>query len=451
MKKLLYFICLVCLVCGCKKYLAAKTDKQLVVPSTLADAQALLDNYTRLNNSYPSSGSISDDDFYLPDTYYNSLTTANQNLYSWNKDVTIDNDWNGLYSNILYTNLALETIAGITPTSASLADWNRLKGTALFFRSYALYHAAEYFSAQYDSATAEGKPGIPLRLQSDVTLPDVRSSLKETYVQIVTDLTSASHLLPVVITPVSRPSRAAAFALLARVYLSMQAYSLAGKYADSCLSIKSTLLNYNLSDPNAAAPFPRFNAEVIFPSVQLVAGSLNVTNWRCDSVLYQSYAANDLRKKLFFKTNGTGAALYYGFKGSYDGTTSGALFSGLAVDEMYLIRAECNARQGNISAAMGDLNTLLLTRWETGTYLLQTATTAEDALIKILAERRKELIARGIRWFDLRRLNMDPRFAKTAVRLINGMTYQLKANDTRFVFYIPAGVIALTGMEQNLR
>lgn len=449
MKKIMCFVLLASLFSGCKKFLEATSDKQLVVPQTLQDAQALLDSYGRMNNSYPTSGSLSDDDFYLADTYYNTMTTANQNLYTWNKEALIDNEWGTVYTNVLYANIALETIDKITPALNTDALRRQLKGAGLFFRSYSFYHLAQYFAVPYIKGTAE--KGIPLRLRSDINIPTVRASLEDTYRRITDDLTEASLLLPVTVTPVSRPSRAAAFSALARVYLIMGEYEATRKYADSSLQLNSTLLNYNSLDPNAAAPFTRFNREVIFPSTVQVAGALSVTNWRVDTVLYQTYPPNDLRKKLFFRTNGSGAATYYTFKGSYDGTTSGSVFNGLTVAEMYLTRAECYARQGKITEAMNDLNALLITRWKTGTYIPFSAISADDALAKVLLERRKELVARGLRWFDLRRLNPDPRFAKTLTRQISGVQYQLAPNDTRYTFYIPSAVIALTGIEQNKR
>ena len=118
---------------------------------------------------------------------------------------------------------------------------------------------------------------------------------------------------------------------------------------------------------------------------------------------------------------------------------------------MYLIRAEAAARAGLKDSALADLNRLLSTRWKTGTFVPYAAGSADQALDIILAERRKELIMRGTRWFDLRRLNKEPRFAKTLVRIQNSTTYTLSPNDNRYTFLIPAQVIALTGMQQNTR
>jgi len=342
-------------------------------------------------------------------------------------------------------------VENINPNNTSVEDWKRVKGSALFFRAYALYHVAQYYTEPFDRNTAAQKPGVPIRITSLVTEKIERGTLAQTFEKIIEDLKSASALLPVNNLPVTRPSKVAAYGALARVYLTMEDYFNAGKYADSCLSIYNTLLNYNSINPAAAIPFSRFNSEVIFHSTVLVAGPLSTTNWRADSLLYASYSANDLRKSLFFRANGTSPAIYYGFKGSYEPSTGGNVFNGIATDEIYLIRAECYARQNNKDAALADLNTLLIKRWKTGTFIPYTASTSDDALVKILTERRKELVGRALRWFDLRRLNKDNRFAKTLVRVIGGQVYQLPSNDLRYTHYIPQIVIDFTGMQQNNR
>jgi len=80
-----------------------------------------------------------------------------------------------------------------------------------------------------------------------------------------------------------------------------------------------------------------------------------------------------------------------------------------------------------------------------------TATSANNALGQILAERRKELCFRGIRWSDLRRLNQDPTYAVTLQRLLNGTTYTLPANDLRYTLLIPLDEIQISGLQQNPR
>ena len=100
---------------------------------------------------------------------------------------------------------------------------------------------------------------------------------------------------------------------------------------------------------------------------------------------------------------------------------------------------------------MSDLNMLLEKRYVAGTFVPLSATDAEDALIKVLAERRKELVFRGLRWPDLRRLNKDPRFAKTITRSLDGEIFELPPNSPRYVLPIPQKVIELSGIKQNDR
>src|SRR5690606_21974058 len=112
-------------------------------------------------------------------------------------------------------------------------------------------------------------------------------------------------------------------------------------------------------------------------------------------------------------------------------------------------------RAGRTPEAMEHLNHLLSNRWAADHFAPLQVSGSEECLRLILEERRKELLSRGVRWSDLRRLNKDPRFAKTLVRVIdngsNPTTYTLPPNDPRYVFLIPQEVIRITGMQQNLR
>ncbi len=432
---------------SCKKFLDAKTDKQLVIPSTIDDAQALLDNYSTMNGFYPSLGVESDDNFYLLPTYFNSITVDRRNHHIWAKEALAEPDWAYMYQIVLNANVAIETIDKLDGSIKNTTNANNIKGAAYFFRGNAFYHVAQYYAPVYDKSTSVSLPGIPLRLSSDAGPISKRASLEESWQQIVSDFKTAIGLLPIVNTPLTRPSKLTAYSSLSRTYLDMGEYALAAKYADSVLQINKSIVNYNTVDGTQAYPFDRYNAEVLLSCRMQFIGPQSPTNYKVDSLLYRSYDKNDLRRTLYFVANGTGTV---GFRGGYDGTNNPC--NSFATNEVYLIRAECSARLGNKDSALADLNKLMVNRWVTGTFVPFTASTADQALDIILTERRKELLLRGNRWFDLRRLNKEARFAKTLTRIQNSnTTYTLLPNDTRYVFLIPAQVIALTGMEQNQR
>lgn len=196
---------------------------------------------------------------------------------------------------------------------------------------------------------------------------------------------------------------------------------------------------------NAAVPFKKFNKETIFYSEMDQGFALHMPSTaKIDTLLYSKYNSYDLRKTAYFKANSG----YQQFKGSYSANAN-ILFSGIAVDELYLIRAECLARLNRVSEAMDDLNTLLKSRWKNSvTYPMMVASDAKDAIDKILSERRKELLMRGLRWIDIKRLNKDG-FNIIPTRLINKVIIQLKSDDRFYALPLPEDIIEQTGMEQN--
>jgi hypothetical protein len=199
-------------------------------------------------------------------------------------------------------------------------------------------------------------------------------------------------------------------------------------------------MDFNAVDQTAMFPFTRNNPEVILGAAMYPTGPCAAGRSFVDSSLVASYQPNDVRKQLFFKGGR--------FFGMYD--EDGLAFCGLATDELYLTRAECYARTGNVDAALNDLDSLMIKRMSTGTFTSYTAADATDALHQILQERRKELLYRGIRWTDLRRLNMDASTATTLSRTVAGTIYTLPPNSPLYIYYIPENVLLFnTGMEQN--
>lgn len=445
-----FFILLIISSCS-KGWLDVKPQLSLVVPSTIGDYQAILDNSSAIFNiGQPALGEIGSADFNISDEGWDALYTNQEKYaYIWDKDIYHGSqdvgDWDVSYNQIFNANVVLEGIEKVKPAISEVAQWNSIKGSGLFFRAFAFYNLLQVYAKTYDSTTANKDLGIPLRLNSDVNIKSVRATVQQSYNQVISDLKQSLTLLPVNPLYKSRPSKPAAFAMLAKTYLMMGDYSKALVYADSCLQLFSTLLDYNSLDTSASYPIPKLNNETIFYSGLTNYAIFKRPDFNVDSTLYNSYDSNDLRKIIFFRNvNGN-----MNYRGSYE--QSGVLFGGLATDEIYLIRAECYARQGDAEKAMDDLNMLLKSRWKSGTFVPMTATTAGEALSKILLERRKELCFRGIRWSDLRRLNKDNAFAVVLKRTVKDTVYELQPNSPEYVLPIPDEVIRLSNMPQNVR
>lgn len=432
-------------IASCKKFLDEKPDKALLIPSTLEQLQALLDNNERMNRNSPIAGVASSDDYYMTTSDFNASNERTKSMYLWDKEIIYDafpNDWSNAYMPVFFSNLVLESLESISRTAENAITYDQIKGSALLYRAKSFLVTVLIWSKIYDKTTAHEDLGIPLRLHTDFNKVSKRSSVKEVYDKILQDLVEASNLLQVTPAHVMRPSKPAAYALLSRTYLAMRDYKNAGFYADSTLKIKNVLIDFNSLNHSAPFPFVRFNNEVI---MHFGMSGLSELSNRIDTTLYKSYDSLDLRKTAFFRRNNDGT---YGFKGSYDG--SNTLFSGLAVNELYLNRAEAFAREGNVVEALKDLNTLLIKRYKTGRFVPVTANSANEALQKILLERRKELLLRDLRWMDIKRLNKEEA-GIILTRFINNKIYQLEPNDPRYALPFPAAVILLTGMEQNPR
>ncbi|MFT3979630.1 MAG: RagB/SusD family nutrient uptake outer membrane protein [Ferruginibacter sp.] len=448
MKKIIFYPLLLAAICSnhsCKKFLEEKSNAKLVVPSTQKDLQALLDDYQRVNNNDIQCAELSAGDFYYTYTDWNALATDIKALYTWKPDnvfLPSANDWFNPYKVIFVANTVLENIDKVEKIPAD--QWNNIKGQALYHRAKSYLALTTTFAPAYDETSSATDMGVPIRRSTDFNEPSVRPAVQENYSLILADLKEAIALLPIRPVHVMRPSRPAAYALIARTLLWMRHYNEAEKYADSALALKSDLLNFNNLTASASYPIAAFNTEVLMDN-KMGSSALSNARAKIDSFLYRSYDANDLRKTVFFKNNNNGS---YGFKGSYEGAN--ACFCGIATNEVYLIKAECLARRNEVQASMEMLNRLLVKRWRNNLFVPFTAATAADALNIILTERRKELLMRGLRWPDVKRLNKEGRDINMT-RKLNNDIYHLAANDLRFALPIPEDIIQLTGIPQNPR
>lgn len=441
--------------CSKSEFLEMKPATTIITPTTLSDFQHLLDNSNIQNTS--ALAQLADDDYFIAnDEELANRSNTEQNSYIWAKDIYGGTkgipDWNIPFQNIFYSNAVLE---GLAKSDSALSEMGQyLKGWALFNRAYFMYDLTRNFCKSYDKSTASTDLGIPIRLKSGIDKIEKRASLLKTLDQIIEDLATAENLLPKTrpSSNLNRPSRIAVYALLARIYLEMRNYVQAEIYADKCLNLYPKLIDYNTLSLTATRPFNTINDELIYNTSMVakyaLTATLSLSPSRVVNSLIQSYHSNDLRKSIYFALNTKDG--YYYKKAGYSGFGNYP-FTGLATDEVYLIKAECLARNGQTGPAMDQLNKLLINRYSNKVvYSSLTANTAVEALTIILLERRKELVFRGQRWHDLKRLNKEG--AQISIsRMLMGTRYNLQANDARWVFPIPDDEVILSGIAQNQR
>ena len=456
-KQILYYVVFAitsCTLCyGCKKensFLEKKPNISLAVPETLNEAELLSYN-EELFNGYSSCGlgNLSCDDTYITDATYFSSDVTERNTYTFEKDIyqssTAGTDWNRAYSAVYVANVILDALDKINPSPSEIARFNAVKGHALFLRAMYLYSILQVFTLPYDVNSAKTDPGIPYPESSNFNIRHRRSTVADIYDKIIKDILTATALLPENMTSPARASKVSCNALLSRVYLSMGDYANAMSYSEKTLASYSQMDDYNSITPERSTLTTKYLKEDIFHAA--LVGNGMTSSLQPDSVLYASYANNDLRKSHFFRPTTSGIGLAY--RGTYD--FKGNFYCGLAVDEILLIRAECYARKGLSLEAQEGVNKLLVNRFKKGTFIPYNLNSADEILKIILLERKKELYLRGVRWTDLRRLNKEPAFAKDVIHVINGRNYVLKANDKKYALPIPQSEILGSGISQNER
>jgi len=439
---LILFIALMGTCISCEKLLDEKPDGKLAVPETLDDLEAILGNTALMNNTRLGLGEASADNYSLTTELWNGLGTGDKQIYVWGDDIapeaeSLSSTWFMCYRAIYYANTVLEVLASRKDSQDARIDF--IKGKALFTRAFYYLVLTTTWCPAYDDASADKPVGIPLRLDSDFNVPSQRATLRQCYLRIEEDIKMASDLLPTAVNSPVSPIKAAAFALLSRMYLAMGDYEQALSAAESCLVLKNMLMDYNNSE-DATYPFPYDNPEVLFSSWGCVGVLAYGIAYGVDTTLYQSYANLDQRKALFFKLN---ADATIRFRGSYFGGSNP--FTGLAIDEVMLNKAECLIRAGENVKGIETLNELLRNRYDKNYQLPQASLDKQDLNV-VLAERRKELIFRDIRWMDLKRLNKEKGLETILTRKIGDETFELLPNSERYIMPLPENVLNNTDM-----
>lgn len=458
MKNVQYIVC--CLVTGVlvscgNGFLDIKPDQRQRVPKTLEDYQGLLDNTTNFNlASSHALGMIGSDEYYITDAQYESFSSGvdfgyQKNAYTWNSVVYQGGenaliDWNIGFYRILNCNVVLGGLADMEVNGADRDQFNSVKGTALFHRALNLYNLAQLYCPVYSRESANTSVGLPLRKGFDVNERVPRSNLQQTYDAIIGDLKEAEALLPKAPEVIFRPGKAAVYALFARLYLQMDEFDEAMSFAVRALEINDNLLDYNDYSVTWNYIFPingDGNEEIIFYN-SLYSHVSIIASFSCypDSALLAGYDAGDLRRDLYFLRDFLSNEP---FVGSYTGNDN--YFTGFATDELYLIKAECEARSGLVNESMETLNHLRRHRFSATAFEPLETDNKDDAMAWILGERRKELYMRGNRWEDIRRLNKEEKYQTTLTRRIGERVYTLAPNSQGYVWPLPLEAIQYGG------
>lgn len=433
---------------SCRKYVEDVPIQGQRVLVYTQDFRYLMDNRDQFEKGIGIPPVISSDDVDFTAQVIQDRVVTNiiqRAVYTWSKpfylDRNSDYDWDILYAANYVCNVVINGV--MESKNGLLETKNTIMGEALIHRAFNFFMLVNLYAKQYDAASADKDPGIPILVKPELLGNLTRRTVKDTYEQILGDIRQAIPLLPDVQASNTRPSKAAAYALLSKVYLNMRDFNKAEAFADSSLAISNQLYNYNIAVAGASPVFPSQ-----FSEVQILLRKVPRTVFyplQLSQPLLDLLGTKDIRYELFVKPGARFNPVFAGSgfwsRSNYAGYPD-APAVGLSVNETWLIKAECQARAGKKDEAVAMLNTLRKFRFRPADYADLAAATADAALQLVVDERRREFFGTGLRWFDQRRLNKDALFAKTMTRVFNNVTYTLEPNSNGYVF--PLASILIT-------
>lgn len=448
---------------GCNDFLDIK-PKGEKIPTTVSDYETLL-NYESVQKVSDTYSAYLTDDVFLPDVAegtatpgLNSVDQSIRNLYLFKKEVfgdaQDDGFWFASYNRIYYYNTVIDNI--MNADGSDEQQKLSIRAEALISRALEYLYLVNGYAKHYDVRTAESDPGVPLILDEDISKKNlVRASVKDVYAQILSDLQTALPNLPVQAKGNAfRASKAAGYGVLAKMYLYMGNYAEALKAANEVLEINNSLLDlkkYAVVKPQSSigrtnVPQDIDNPENIYIKFAPYVYGLSSKVFGSDELI-SLFSEDDMRLQFYFTKNFRNIPTDKYVWAPY-------LRANLAVSspEIYLIAAECEAREGSVERAMSLINKLRDNRIKNNTDIV--ATDRNDALQKVLEERRRELAMSGmVRYIDLKRLNQGSQFAKTVTHVTSEGTFTLEPNSPLYVLPIPAKVMRFNknSMQQNER
>jgi len=426
---------------GCDKFLDERPSKtSSLVVTTTSQLNALLNDYNEFYAESNNTAILSTDDYGLTTSIYDArpgiFSPITVQYNTWDTAYLMDDPgqsfWSSEYRKIFTANMVLQYADKVTGPDEDKAN---LKADAHLIRAYSYFQLANTFTLPYSGGKGD-EPGLPLKLTIAFDEPVARAPLSKVYEQIEADLAEAMKIkMPLIQNGKPRHWRANTAAVngfAARYYLAMNKYTDALKYADQALQEYSTLVDYNTQmrygredvvtinpGPNAQTvtlkyPYTHDNQEDFTDMIGwpefLYFRMLDYGRWwyMPSTALMNLYdQAHDLRYQYHYVEG------YSYDRGMIDPAYNypGYIFffkdripSGPTTAEMLLIKAEAQARMDDFSGAMTTLNSLRAKRMTPGPWVNLTATGKDDAIKKVLEERRREMPFVH-RWYDVRRYN----------------------------------------------
>jgi hypothetical protein len=390
---------------ACQNFLDVKPKESISDDVTIVDrtsAETVLRGvYSGLANgsyygtSYQSIGYLTGDNIQWTGSQSQVQEFINKRVNADNS--TIAGAWDAIYRTISRANNVIDKVPTVADASLTQTLKDQYVGEALAIRALAYFDLVRVWG------------GVPLITRPTLAPTDNvgirRSSVAETYAQVLRDLDAAEPLLPAT-TDRYRFTRKTVWALKARYYLYRQDWARAEEFATRLITDTNYRLvrPYNAFFANDARGTQESVLELFYNGTTEVNGHRGqwqpqtnggTRQWAPNDAfvaLVNNPAIGGNRSTLVARDNQN---RWYG--NLYYRTPASDPSFLIRIAELYLIRAEARAQQNNLVGSLTDLNAV---RDRAG-LAAATASTAAAALLAIENERRIEFALEPHRWFDL--------------------------------------------------
>ncbi len=403
-------------VTSCRKYVDTPLPKNELVSdlvftddkSAVAGVTGVYSDMNAFNYQFPNTlinflPAMGADELFYYTTYAAFDVFRNNSLLPSSQYVSIM--WSGPYSYIYNANACIEGLdkaTGLTPSIKS-----QLMGESLFLRAFLHFYLVNLYG------------DVPLITSTDYALNTnkPRDPAATVYAAIIKDLLQAQSLMgdDYPTGARTRPNKAAATAMLARVYLYTGQWAAAETQAsqviaDSRYELLTDLNSVFLANSNEAI----WQLEAIntgggrntWEGFTATPTATSTPLYRLDSTLVAAFEPGDLRKADWTSSRTvSGKLVNFPYKYKVRTSTSGVSEYSMVLRfaEQYLIRAEARAQQNKLPDALADLDAI---RSRAGLGALSSSLDQAGVLQAVEQERRVELFTEwGHRWLDLKRTN----------------------------------------------
>ena len=433
---------------SCDDYLNIKPKKQ-EIPSTLEDYISFFNEEYMLYTAhvYPNmSISMLLGEYYYAYINYYSETDLDYIVYYWTDGdryahQTYSSDFAYCYRGIAVANQIID--GAKRAEDCDEADRQSAIASARILRVMKLYHACQMYADAYNPDTAADKLSIPLILSSEADASYTQPSLKDLYEFFITELSQAVECesLPDNGATILTPGKGAGYAMLARIYLTIWDYENALKAAEKALAINNALFDWTkYYADNYNDYFENWTYTKMLPSAMeydfcenyyFGHGTMSSATWihHMPTPAGETFEPGDC----FFKCNWILEPWYGGTY--YHATSSGFYnFGGLRSVEQYFIKAECQARLGDLSNACITLNSVREKLIDPEIYTPFNSNSIDETVMKIRDQKHSTLMGTVIPFADAKRFNSEGKYPVIPKKIINGEVRYLQPSDRLWIF-----------------